>query len=113
MGIFAKISGLNKLVGYYPTKGCPDGKKLTKQTIQIGAIRYRSCVTIIVNEQGLYMKISVLFSSNELFVPWTDIKNPAQTSLYGQKAFKLSLVEAENSKLTVYKELFNLIERHL
>lgn len=114
MGIFAGISGLNRLVEKYLVKEYPEGKELVRQTVQFGLVRYRNCVTVIINIQGLYLKVSPpLSSSSEMLIPWDEIKRISHTRLYGSKAIQLSLGFSGKDNLIVYNELFELIQSYL
>jgi len=114
MGIFARISGLNRLVEQYPVKVNPEGKELVNQTIQIGLVRYRDCTTVIISSTGLYLNINPpLSSGSEMLIPWDEIKKVSQGRLYGTNASQLSLGNSGKNNVIVYNELFELMQSYL
>ena len=113
MGIFARISGLNRLVEQYPVKEYPEGKELNRQTVQIGLVRYRDCTTVIISSTGLYLNIKPpLDSSSKMLIPWDEIKGISQTRLYGNKAIQLSPGSGKDSLIVCYG-LFNSMRAYL
>jgi hypothetical protein len=114
MGIFSRISGLNGLVEQFPVEEAPKGREFFKQTIQIGSVRFRKCVTVIIDASGLYLKVAPPLSrSSEVLIPWDDIKEVSPTRLYGRQASSLSLGITGEDHLIVYNKLFKLMEPHL
>ncbi len=107
MGLFARISGLNKLVERFPVEKRPEGEELIKQTVQIGLVRYRSCVTVIISGAGLYLSVKQpLSTSSELFIPWNEIKRISSAKLFGRGGSRLSLGIQGEADLVVYDALF-------
>ena len=114
MGIFARISGLNRLVEQYPVKMYPEGKELNGQTVQIGLVRYRDCTTVIISSTGLYLNIKPpLGSSSKMLIPWDEIKGISQTRLYGNKAIRLLPGSSGKNSLIVSYGLFNSMRAYL
>ena len=114
MGIFSRISGLHRLVEQFPVEEAPKGKEFFKQTIQIGSVRFRKCTTVIIDANGLYLKVAPPLSRcSEVLIPWDEINEVSRTRLYGRQASNLSLGIAGKDHLIVYNELFKLMEPHL
>lgn len=114
MGIFAEISGLKLLAERFSIKEAPDGETLAGQTVQIGPVRYRKCVTVIIGTNGLYLKVAPPLShSSKVLIPWDEIKRTSPATLYGRNASMLSLDHKGEQRLTVYNELFELIKPNL
>jgi len=114
-GFFGRISGLDELAQRYSTPREPQGKKLTKQTVQIGAVRYRRCVTVHLDPEGLFLQIEFIFckSRNPFFIPWHEIKQVQETKLYWEKAALLLIGNPPVRYITLPKSLYKMIEPHL
>jgi hypothetical protein len=94
----------------------PDGKKLTRQTIKVGPVRWRRCVTVILNPAGLYLQVGrsngilALRRHPPVFIPWAHLKTPRPGWLYlGQEAVQLSVGFPEIATITfptgLYREM--------
>ncbi len=67
---FGNLSKMPELTSKYQVSTPPEGDVLRKQTIQIEAVRYRSCVDIILSPQGFFFSIKSPFSRYEnILVP--------------------------------------------
>lgn len=113
--IFKQGGGWNKLTESYAARGQPEGDIYTKQTVQIGAVRYRRCATVYIGPQGLYLSahVSVLPSYPPLFIPWGEFKRVQETILYWQRAFRLVIGDPQVGTLTLRAELFAVAQPYL
>jgi len=114
-GFFGRISGLDDFAKRYSVSREPQGTKLLKQNVQIGAIRYRRCVTVHVNSEGLFLQIQFIFCKSRppFFIPWHEINNVQDTNLYWQKAALLSVGNSPAKQIIIPRSIFRLIEPHL
>lgn len=114
-GFFGRVSGLDEFAGRYSANREPAGTKLTAQNVQIGAVRYRRCVTVHVDPEGLFLQIRFVFcrSRPPFFIPWRDMKKIKDTRLYWQKAALLSVGSHDARQIIVPQPLYRLIEPHL
>ncbi|OKH18454.1 hypothetical protein [[Limnothrix rosea] IAM M-220] len=73
--LFIKFSGWDKLAQKYGYHRKFQGKTTWMTTAYIGIVRYRNCIDIGVNAEGLYVSPFVLFRLGypAIFVPWGDI----------------------------------------
>jgi hypothetical protein len=114
MRIFAGISGWNRLAERYPAGDAPEGAKHTKQTVQVGAVRYRRCVTVCLSPQGLYVWARPILSKYPpILIPWDEIQHIQETRLYWERAMQLSVGSPQVGTITVQKRLFELIQPYL
>jgi hypothetical protein len=113
--IFRQSGGWNRLAASYMAQGQPEGEVYTKQTVQIGAVRYRQCTTVYVGPRGLYLSVhvSVLPSSPPLFIPWGEFKHVQETLLYWQRAFRLTIGDPQVGTLTLKAGLFAMVQPYL
>ncbi len=115
--IFNSVSGWKALSQRWEAITEPPGKKLTRQTIKVGAVRFRLCVTVIFNPQGMYLHLGqrlLILSSlrpyRPVLIPWSEFKSPRKGWLYlGWKAVQLSVGDPETATITfplgLYKEM--------
>jgi hypothetical protein len=98
--ILSNVSGLSKLVAQYNTGLMPDESALTGQTIQIGMVKYRKCVSIKAGESGLFLLIKVpLWKTRKILIPWKDMMQAGYTKIYRESA--VSLIVGENHLVTI------------
>ena len=78
--IFYRASGWPALAKHYRTAQKPPAENLlTRQTIAVGGVRYRSCVAIACLPKGLYLSI---WFSPALLIPWDEINSVQPALLY-------------------------------
>jgi hypothetical protein len=112
--LFAKASGLNKLADLYPAEGEPEGQEHTRQTIKVGAVRYRRCVTVIVNARGLYLSVQPKLSKRRpILIPWEEVKKTEKGRLYWDSARQLFVGEPKVATVTVFTSLFRAMHPYL
>ena len=110
--LFTRGSGWNRLLPKYGANAEPPGARLTGQTIKVGAVRWRLCVTVVLADRGLYLHPrpalgSVLGGPRPLLVPWADLRRPRDGHLYvGWRAVELSVGDPELASLTVPLALY-------
>jgi hypothetical protein len=74
--LFKRRSGYARLAANYPAPGPPQGHVLRGQTVQFGAVRYTRCVTVGVDDEGLFLAIvsRSLGPHRPVVVPWSDVR---------------------------------------
>lgn len=91
-GAFGRVSGLNRLAERYPATSRPEGQRLDKQTVQVGAVRYRRCVEVCISPAGLYLWVHPFASRYPpLMIPWGEFGRPQRTMIYWQSAVKMGV----------------------
>ena len=107
MGIFSKASGLDRLAERYPAGHAPAGNDHVKQTVQVGIVRYRRCVTVGIGTEGLFLWVRPPVGRQaKLLIPWNEIRQIQEAKLYGRPGMRLSIGEPEVGEITIYRELF-------
>ena len=73
--VLANIGGWSRLAQYYETQSRFEGKKWSFRGGRMGMINYNGCLTIGVDDDGLYLAVFPLFRVGHppLFIPWYDI----------------------------------------
>jgi len=107
---FANISGLSKIADHFSAIQFPEDQELTKQTIQIGSVRFRKCVNVHFDEKGFYFWIRSVFSRYpQIFIPWNEFKSIHESKIYGKRAMQFSIGEPSVGSVRIPMEIFNLI----
>lgn len=110
MGFFSKISGLDKLIKAFPALRPPDGQSFNRQTVRIGSVCYKNCVTVTVNSVGFFLDVKTIFSKNKLlFIPWNTVKGIEHTKVYWQSAVALSVGDPFIASVTFIGSLVPLV----
>ncbi len=114
MEVFAKMSGLNELIKHYPAPRDPGGVSRTKQTVQIGVVRYRRCVNVSIGTVGLFLWVRPpLGRQGRLLIPWGEIKQVRGARMYGRQGMRMSIGDPDVGKITMYRDLFELVRTYL
>ena len=101
--------GWRRLVEKYSTANPPQGQVHKRQTLQIGAVVYKRCVTVGVTDEGLCVSIW----RKTVLIPWQDFKRLGQATLYWQQVPMLTIGEPPIATITVPLPLFELIRSKL
>ena len=88
-GSLDRLSGWNQLAALYPARQAPAAWNWEHQTIRVGAVRYRRVMRIAVQAERLYLDEAGVPRHPVLYIPWSELRNPAASRLYGQAAVKL------------------------
>ena len=101
--------GWRRLAEVYGTDKPPTGQIVTGQTIQIGAVTYKRCVTLGVADEGLYVTIW----RKTALVPWNEFKAIGQATLYWQKVPMLTVGDPPVATMTVPVAVFQQMRGRL
>jgi hypothetical protein len=109
--ILSNLSGLSKLVDRYKTDLNPANLSLTGQTIQIGMVKYRKCVSFRADEAGLFLHIKVsLWKSRQILIPWKDMSQAGFTKIYWESAVSFNVGETYLATIAVPLQMFYLMK---
>lgn len=112
--LFARASGLDRLLARYPAGTDPTGTTLTWQTVMIGPVVYRRCVTAHVAAEGLYLQARPPFRSYALlFIPWSEVSSVHSAILHWQRGLRLSIGRPTVATITSVGTLLRSIRPHL
>ena len=72
--INSHLSGWKRLAERYQTDRKPEGKSYSGQQGAIGFVSYRSCLDVVVSEDGIFLRPGALFrfAHPQLYIPWTE-----------------------------------------
>ena len=101
--------GWGKLAEVYGTNNPPDGQVTKRETIQVGAVTYKRCVTLGVADEGLYVSIW----RKTALIPWTEFKGIGQATLYWQKVPMLTVGDPPVATMTVPVAVFQVMRGKL
>ncbi len=109
---FGNLAKMPELALRYQVKVQPEGELLTKQTLMIGQVRYRSCVDVSVNPGGFFFTVKAPFSKYEsILIPWTDVTGVADSRLYNMPAKTLTI--GNITTITVKPDIWERIRGYL
>jgi hypothetical protein len=113
-GIFKRSSGMSRLMQQYPAPFQPEGAVQTQQTIRVGAVRWRFCVTMVIGPQGFYFAIRQAFTNYQpVLIPWSQITATRETYLYWFRAVALSVGDPAVAEVTVFLGQFEKMRPYL
>ena len=101
--------GWRRLAEVYATANPPTGQVTKRETIQVGAVTYKRCVTLGVADEGLYVTIW----RKTALIPWTEFKAVGQTTLHWQKVPMLTVGEPPVATMTVPLAVFQVMRGKL
>ncbi len=105
----AHQGGWRRLVEEYPAPCPAQGQVHKRQTLQIGAVVYKRCVTVGIADEGLYLNVW----RKTVRIPWQDFKRLEQATLYWQKVPMLTVGAPPLATVTVPSPLFELMRSRL
>ena len=102
--------GWSRLSEVYATTRQLPTRLLRRQTVVVGQVLYRNCVTVGFDDIGLYLApgfpISI-FGKRALFFPWSEFMRVEEGRLFWSRAAVLSLGQPVVGTITMPMELFN------
>ena len=101
--------GWGKLAEVYGSNKPPTGQITKGETIQVGAVTYKRCVTLGVADEGLYVSIW----RKTALIPWTEFKGIGQATLYWQKVPMLTVGDPPVATMTVPLQTFDVMRAKL
>ena len=101
--------GWRRLAEVYGTTKPPTGQVTSRETIQVGAVTYKRCVTLGVADEGLYVSIW----RKTALLPWTEFKALGQATLYWQKVPMLTVGDPPVATMTVPVVVFQVMREKL
>ncbi len=111
--LFARQGGgWRRLAQRFAAQGTPDGQRFVRQTVQVGAVVYKRCVTVIISPGGLHVDAGVAaraFGNAPLLIPWNEIRHEQRVRLHWQTAVRLSIGEPEIGVITLKSDLFQKV----
>jgi hypothetical protein len=110
------VHGWSRLSSRYATTQPPPTQAASRQTLVVGQVLYRNCVTVGLSDEGLYLKIGFslsIFGKSSLLIPWSEFTQISEARLYLQKAACLSLGDPPVGTITVPMTLFETMRRSL
>jgi hypothetical protein len=93
----------------YSTPNLPAGQIVQRQTVKIGAVTYKRCVTVGIATEGLYLTIW----RKTVLIPWSEFKGVGQTMLYWQRVPLLTVANPPVATITVQNDLFEIMRGRL
>ncbi len=107
--LFGGRGSLGRLEQSYPAANAPKRQSYAGQTMQIGAIIYQRCITLAVEEQGLY----VARGNKRALIPWNEFKAVGQVTLHWNQVPLLTVGDPPVATMTVPNPIFELMRSHL
>ncbi len=101
--------GWQRLLEVYASDGAPPGETVKRQSIQIGAVTYKNCVTLGVTDQGLYVSLR----QKTVRIPWGEIRAVGQATLFWQKVPMLTVGDPPVATMTVPVAVFQTMRTKL
>ena len=101
--------GWRRVAEVYGSNNPPTGQIVTGQTLQIGAVTYKRCVTVGIADEGLYVAIW----RKTALIPWTEFKAIGQATLYWQKVPMLTVGDPPVATMTVPVAVFQVMRGKL
>ncbi|MBK7926053.1 MAG: hypothetical protein IPJ98_00750 [Bryobacterales bacterium] len=107
--VFARLSGWNRLAVRYPVTNPAPAWTWRGQTIQVGPVRYRNCVSAAATHACLHLRSPALFGFPALSIPWAELHSPAQVRVYRRDAIRLQAGRPPVGAISLPRELYDQI----
>lgn len=92
------------------------------QTIQVGAVRWKRCVSVCITPEGLHLlmpspgallKVLGLMGKQPIFIPWSEIVGAEPARLFMLSGYRLLIGNPLVATVTMYAELYSAIYPYL
>ena len=102
------MSGWRRLAASYAAHEPPRGTRFAGQSGSVGAVSYRSSLTIHVAPDGLFLATPFFFrfAHKPLFIPWSAIKNQKPIKFLWHEAMGFEVGPAPAAKLRLPTRIF-------
>jgi hypothetical protein len=101
-----------QLAERFPARKEPTGKTLTRHTVKVGTDVCRQCVTVVVADPGLYLRVDHFLRRRPgVLIPWDEFRDVAEGKLQFQKAAVLTV--GERATLTMPMRLYDRVRSHM
>lgn len=107
--ILVKASRWRQLVARYATADPPTGQIFRHETVKIGAVVYKRCVTVGIADRGLYLAIG----RKTVLIPWSECKEIGQTVLHWKRVPTLTIGAPSVATIIVQNDLFAAMQAKL
>lgn len=101
--------GLRRLAESYPATIPRSGQVMQRETVKIGAVVYKRCVTLGVSDAGLY----VATWGKSALIPWAAFTGIGHATLYWQKVPLLTVGDPPVATITLPVAVFDLMRSRL
>lgn len=101
--------GLGHLARTYPMTGSEPEPTLTRQTLKIGAVRYKNIGKMTVGRDALYLKVW----GHAAKIPWTEIKGVGETWFQWQKWPVLQIGDPRIAEIVISPEAYRAIKHRI
>lgn len=107
-------SGLARLVQLYAAAAPWTASLAPRQTVVIGRLRLRRCVTVGASPEGLYLSVRIAWHRPPpLLIPWYAVEGIEQTRLGTEKAVRLSIRKPEVASVALPWEWSTAVSEYL
>lgn len=102
--LLTRVSGWKSLAEHFTCDGPPPPNVLKRQTMQVGATRFRNSMSLGITAQGLYMHTR--FTRPDLFIPWAAFRSVRPTTIYWRNAYFLGIGQPEIGKIGIFEDQY-------
>lgn len=109
--ILGRRSGWEAMAGIYAYNGPEPSGVWPRRTLMVGTVQYRNTVNFALLPEGMYLKTR--FNQQALLIPWRAFSGCQPTTLYWQKAYRLTVGNPVLGSITLLGQLFNASRPYL
>ena len=111
MAIIAQFGGWGKVAAVYRAGTRPEGKVFRFESGTFGLSNYNTCLTYIVNREGVYVSVFFIFNfmHPSLFIPWRDILNRQEKRMLWFTFVKADIGQPKVSTVYFPKKIFEAV----
>ena len=116
-GVLVRASGLPALIERYRTDSPPPPDVLRLQTVAVGKVNYKNCVTLGISNTGLYVNLGgvplIMPRTPPLLIPWADLRKTEERRLFWRACSELAIGQPPIGTLTVFDDAFQRMRPYL
>lgn len=106
--------GWKRLAEHHRSMVPPGGREFPRETVRVGAVNYKNCITVRVGPAGLYLAPGANPFAKRLtplLIPWGEIRSIHPTRLFWKSAHVLAV--GDTGSVTVFDEVMKAAREFL
>ncbi len=107
--LLLRLSGWKRLAERYPLPHPPPPWTWCGQTLRVGAVRYRRCVSLARTPGGIWISDLKLFRHPALCLPWPELHSPASCTVYGRPFVRLTVGRPAAATIDLPADLYRVL----
>lgn len=100
--------GWGQLKQRYRVEQPPGGTVIRRQTVKVGLVTFKRCITVGIADEGLYLSMW----RTTVLIPWSELAAAGETTLFWRRVPVLAVGQPQVTTLTFEHDLIARMQAH-